>query len=374
MALTMARGHIGVDIGTTAVRAAEIRGTSQPTVARFGQVLLPRGAVVDGEVVDVGAVAQALTTLWKRAGFTSRDVLVGVANRRVVVRQLELPAMSREDLDGAIRFQAEEYIPIPLTEAVMDFEVVEEVTGPEGEALQRVLVVAAERAMIGPLVEALHLAKLSPQGIDLNAYPLVRALGHDEAVGDAEAIVDVGGGVTNVVVHQGGRIRFTRILPGLGGDAFTEALADAMGVDWDEAEALKLRASKQLAAHDDEDVDDDAAEEGADDDAETDTLGRAVTILSTVMTRFVGEVRGSIDFYTSQSDTMPLGRVILTGGGVLLGGLHEQVASALRVPVELGHPFDRTPVGKVRISPEQIPVAEPFLAVAIGLALGGLEH
>lgn len=427
----LGRGHIGLDVGTTAVRAVEIKGGERsPVVSRFGQVLLPQGAVSDGEVQDVAAVAEALTTLWKRAGFASRSVRIGVANRRVVVRQIEMPAMSRQDLEGAIRFQAQDYIPIPLPEAVMDFEVMDEFVGAEGDAHQRILVVAAERVMIDPLVQAVQSAKLDPQVVELNAYPLTRSLGAESAVAaDAEVIIDVGGGVTNVVIHQGGKIRFTRILPSLGGDDFTQAISDALGLAWEDAEALKMRASEVLRRRGEPDADDAEEPAGVEDEAPTEEpedapfwvggigpspqpdeetgveeppageppeLGtetveleepgpptpdlddaelveRTLDILESVSARFAGEIRGSVDFYTTQAGSLPLRAAVLTGGGSLLGGLIDQVGAALRIPAEPGSAFARVPVGKVGLSPEQIAVAEPFLAVAVGLALGGLE-
>ena len=421
------RGHIGLDIGTSAVRAAEVRGGQRPTVARFGQVLLPRGAVTDGEVQEPEIVAQAITALWKRAGFSSRTVRIGVSNRRVVTRQIELPAMAPADLEGAIRFQAQDYIPIPLSEAVMDYEVIEEITGAEGQALIRVLVVAAERAMVEPLLSAVRQAKLEAEVLELNAYPLMRALGSDMvSAAEVEAIVDVGGGVTNVVIHQAGKPRFTRMLPSLGGDDFTQAVAEALDLEWEDAESLKHRASSLLGRQlggepsaeplapftrpetepfatgtpEDEEAEEDdflGGLEPLDDEEPTDVLGarepeptfgqpeplstppvegdveRAAEILQTVLQRFVGEVRGSVDFYTTQGDALPLGHVILSGGGALLGGLSEQLSAALRVPVEVGRVFSRVPAAKVKLSQEEMAVAEPFLGVAVGLALGGLE-
>jgi type IV pilus assembly protein PilM len=416
-------------------------------VTRFGQVLLPRGAVVDGEVHEPDIVAQSIATLWKRAGFSSRRVRIGVANRRVVVRQVELPSMSREDLEGAIRFQAQDYIPIPLSEAVMDFEIIEEILSPEGQPLVRVLVVAAERGMVDPLLAAVRAAKLEPEVLELNAYPLIRALGSEEPVAaEAEAIVDVGGGVTNVVIHQGGKIRFTRMLPSLGGDDFTQAVTESLDLDWEEAESLKTRASPVLAARLGVEVDyqpyeappapeeedepflpeepepfvpeeppQEAPETTAFGEDQPDAFGvppetgigeettdlygkpptvtgpvdygydepragggddqieRVADVLESVLQRFVTELRGSVDFYTTQSEALPLSRIVLVGGGSLLGGLRSQVGAALRVPAERGAVFSRIPVGKVKLSAEQISVAEPFLALAVGLALGGLE-
>ncbi|MGH2758952.1 MAG: type IV pilus assembly protein PilM, partial [Actinomycetota bacterium] len=316
----MARSSIGLDVGSKAVRVAEVRyGGGKPILTRYGRALLPAGAVEHGEVQDPSAVASAITGLWKELGLKDRTVHVGVANRHCVVRVVELPVMSRDDLESAIRFQAQEHIPIALDEAVMDFEVLEQVKGPEGP-FQRVLVVAAERAAIDPLLAALTAARLEPQSLELNAYPLVRCF-NGRASASAHAIVDVGGDVTNVVIHHDGKIRFSRILPNFGGEDFTAAIAESLGVSRDEAEKLKRRISKK-----------------------SDSPATAVT--DRLLDRFVNEVRGSIEFFSVQTDTPPLEDIVLTGGGSLIAGLAERLSSAVGVPVNHGHPFDHVPVDR----------------------------
>jgi type IV pilus assembly protein PilM len=339
----MARSSIGLDVGSKAVRVAEVRyGGGKPSLTRFGRALLPAGAVEHGEVQDPAAVASAITGLWKELGLKGRAVHVGVANRHCVVRVVELPVMSRDDLESAIRFQAQEHIPISLEDAVMDFEVLEEIEGPEGP-LQRVLVVAAERATIDPLLRALNAAHLEPQSLELNAYPLVRCFnGYTDAA--AHAIVDVGGAVTNVVVHHGGKIRFSRILSNFGGEDFTAAIAEGLGIPRDEAEKLKRKSSRKVGSP-------------------------ATGVTDPLLDRFVNEVRGSIEFFTFQSGAPQLADVVLTGGGSLIGGLAERLSAALGVPVEHGHPFDHVPVDGADVSDKEMSIAEPFLGVAVGLAL-----
>ncbi|MGH7855932.1 MAG: type IV pilus assembly protein PilM, partial [Candidatus Binatia bacterium] len=242
----MARTSVGLDIGTRAVRVVEVRGSGhQRSITRFGRVLLPAGAVDHGEVVDPRAVTEAVETLWKRLRLTTKTVHLGLANRRVVVRVVDMPDMSREDLEAAIKLQAQDHIPIPLSEAVMDYEVLEDVMGAEGQRMHRVLVVAAERSCVDPLIEAVQAAKLEPSTLELNAYALVRSLGNGS--GRAEAIVDIGAGVTNVVIARDGQIQFTRILPNFGGDDFTNAVAEGLGVPFEQAEAIKRREAGDLA-------------------------------------------------------------------------------------------------------------------------------
>jgi type IV pilus assembly protein PilM len=396
----MGRRCIGLDIGSRAVSLAEVTtpgGT--PVVTRFGRALLPAGAVEHGEIQDPPAVASTITTLWKKLGLTGRSVHLGISNRRVVVRVIELPAMSKDDLESAIRFQAQDHIPIPLDEAVLDFEVLDEVQRPEGN-VQHVLVVAAERGTIEPLLAAMEAARLEASTLELSAYPLVRVFG-DKDSDSSRAIIDIGAGVTNIVVEQGGKIRFTRILPVFGGDEFTRAVSEALGISCDEAESLKRRASALLRTRDvthaharsrshagvrpsravpnEELVTSESGDVTGDPALHTNgstpaaQIEAAADAIEPALDRFVTEVRGSLDFYTSQPDAAELKKVILVGGGSLMGGIAERLGASLGIPVEAGNPFDRAPVGKIKVTPEEMAVAEPFVGLAVGLALAGVR-
>src|SRR3989442_6665671 len=170
---------VGLDVGTHAVRAVELTlGRDRPVLTGFGQVALPVGAVQHGEILDPGLVSASLRRLWAEAGFRSRRVIVGVGNQRVIVRHVELPRMSEADLRSAIRFEAESLIPIPVDEAVLDFQILDE--GPEttGNAMP-VLLVAAQREMIRTLLTAVEGGGLSATLVDVAPFALMRALPHD---------------------------------------------------------------------------------------------------------------------------------------------------------------------------------------------------
>jgi type IV pilus assembly protein PilM len=135
---------VGLDIGTSGVRAAELRlGRNGTTLERFGQVALPVGAVRDGEVVDPDAVGAAIRELWSSAKFTTKRVVVGVANQKVVVRQVDLPWLPAKELRASLPFHVPDYIPMPLDNAVLDYHPLEEVTDDNGARMLRVLLVAA---------------------------------------------------------------------------------------------------------------------------------------------------------------------------------------------------------------------------------------
>ncbi|MDQ4131405.1 MAG: type IV pilus assembly protein PilM [Actinomycetota bacterium] len=343
------RGVVGLDVGTHAVHVAHVtmqRG--EPTLVNFGGVALPRGAVREGEVIDVDTVAAAVRQLWSDAGIRERRVNLGVSNQRVVVRQVDLPHMDEQELRSALRFQVQEYIPIPVEEAELDFQRLDEFTGEGGARMLRILLVAAHREMIANHVAVATRAGLRPASIDLNGFAALRALVPDpETARGSEMLVDIGAGVTNILVHERGAPRFVRILV-LAGDDITEGLMSTLGLSFEDAEATK----HQVGLRGEGDPD-------------------AARVIEDRAGQFMDEVRGSLDYYLAQTGAAQVNRVILSGGGAKLAGLPDRLTAALRVPVEVGRPLQWLPVRGTVYGPEQLAEVEPVLATAIGLALEG---
>jgi type IV pilus assembly protein PilM len=344
------KARIGLDVGSTAVRAAELTEGSPPTVVRAAQVPLPVGAVENGEVRDVPAVSEALRELWTRGGFKSRKVWMGVGNQRVVVREIALPAMPEKELRQSLGFQVQEFIPMPVDEAVLDYHLIEE-NEIDGRQMIRLLLVAAQKAMVETLVAAATGAKLEPMGLDLVPFALVRAVGASgegmelESTG-GEAVVDIGAHVTNIVVHATGETRFVRILPS-GGRDITVAIARGLSVEDGVAERLKRGE----------------AVEGVDATPE-----QALEIAMQRATQFVDEIRSSLEFYTAQTQGARIDRVLVSGGGSKLEGFIQILRQRMPVTIEPGRVFSR--VGsQLSLSTDAQTEAEPVLATAVGLAI-----
>jgi type IV pilus assembly protein PilM len=347
------RHAVGLDIGTSGVRAAELSlGKGATTLERFGQVALPPGAVRDGEVVDTDAVAAALKQLWAQAKFGSKKVVVGVANQKVVVRQVDLPWMPVGELRASLAFQVQDYIPMPVEQAILDFHPLEEFTSDSGGRMLRVLLVAAARDMVDNVLEAVGKAGLRPSLVDLTSFAVLRSLYTPSALGavEAEALVDVGASVTNIVVHQGGVPRFVRILL-MGGADITDALADRLGVSTEQAEAVKQTTGLSTVP-------------GA---AEAHPANRAIEQTGGA---FVEEVRGSLDYYAAQPSAVRIGKVVLSGGGSRLGGLAERLSGATRLPVEVARPMSSLQLGRTGLTDDQLAYVEPMVSVPVGLAMG----
>jgi type IV pilus assembly protein PilM len=347
------RTAIGLDIGTSVVRAVELSfGRSGITLERFGQLVLPPDAVHDGQVVDGDAVAKALRKLWTATKLTHKQVVLGVANQRVIVRQLELPWLARSELAASLPFQVQDLLPMPVDQAVLDFFPVEDLTDSSGARTLKGLLVAAARETVLANVRAAELAGLSVQAVDLTPFAVLRSLGRQTgAEVETEALIDIGARVTNIIVHSGGVPRFVRILL-IGGQDVTDAVAEQLGVPLAQAEVLKQQAGRT------------GFEEGLQDVASS---------VAATAQDFVTEVRGSLDYYAASNPAAPIERLVVTGGGSRLDGILDRLAAATRLPVTAGDPMASVRIGDTGLDDAQLQFVTPLAAVPVGLALGAIR-
>jgi type IV pilus assembly protein PilM len=347
------RTAIGLDIGTSVVRAAELSfGRAGITLERFGQVVLPEGAVRDGEVVDPEPVVESLRQLWAATGFSHKRVVMGVANQRVIVRQLELPWMEQSELRDSLAFHVADFLPIPVDAAVLDFFPLEEGTDEGGARLLRGLLVAAARDTVLANVRCAERAGLSCQSVDLTSFAVLRSMGRQSGMDvETEALIDVGARVTNIVVHSSGVPRFVRIML-MGGQDVTDAVADRLGIPTSEAEAMKQQVALLGASEE---------------------FGAVSQAMTSTAQDFVDEIRGSLDYYGASTPSHPVERILLCGGGSRLDGLRERLASATRLPVVEGDPFTTMRIGSTGLDDDQLDFVKPLAAVPVGLALGAIR-
>jgi len=345
---------IGLDIGTTAVRAAQLDfgnggpGRSQPTLTRYAEVALPLGAVRDGEVTDQDAVVHALRQLWANGKFESKEVVIGVGNQRVVVRELAVPAMPLSQIRASLPFQVQELLPMSTDEALLDFFPTGEGDSEQGRVVHGMLV-AAVRATVTANVLAVESAGLKPTMVDLNAFALLRGMTRGEHQNRTVAVVDIGARVTNVAIVAHGVPRFVRTLPHGGQDA-TDAIARSMTISANEAEALKRQIGVGYAVGPE--------------------LQIAAEASSTLIRNLIEAVRNTFSYYTSNGPGAGIDLVVLTGGGAQLPGLGQFLSSASRLPVTLGNPLEAVQVARSAGGREAFAGHESLMALSMGLAYG----
>ncbi|WP_136520035.1 MULTISPECIES: type IV pilus assembly protein PilM [Cellulomonas] len=345
---------IGLDIGSTSVRASELEfgkgarsAGGSPTLLRTGHVELPPGAVRDGEVAQPDIVATALRRLWSQARFESKDVAIGVGNQRVVVRELELPWLPLGQLKASLPFQVHELLPMSTDEALLDYLPTAEGDGPQGRVVNGLLV-AAQRDTVTANVLAVEAAGLRPVMVDLNGFALLRSLARGDVARSTAALVDVGATVTTVVVVDHGQPRLVRFLP-VGGHNVTVAVAAAAGVTPAEAETLKQEVGIGVAP----------------------APGREAVVEAVTATvrSLVEAVRNTLVYFTSTNPGHGIEVMVLTGRGAQLPGFGQYLSSASRLPAILGDPLAGVRHGKA-VDRDALRGHESSLAVSVGLAYG----
>lgn len=313
----MARTVIGLDIGRTAVRAVELQSGRGSTLRRHGSVALPPGAVEAGVVTDPHAVTSALRRLWKEHRFSGRQVRLGVCSGSVLVRQIELDWMPPADLKRALRYQVADLLPVAVDDANLDHVHLgeHERTDPQTglpRRMVRILLVATARGAVDETVRAVQAAGLRPVTADLAPLALVRAAAaagsgvRDEAArAQAEAVIDVGSDKVAVAVHTAGVPHFVRVVPGIGGDMLTRALAESSGLAWDDAERTKRSGAADADPH-----------------------------VRAAVERLVEEVRATVEFHSATDPTHLVARALVTGSGGNHPGFLDACRRGLGVPVE----------------------------------------
>lgn len=339
---------VGVDIGSGSIRAVEVAGvgSKRPSVVRFFSLALPDGAVKNGEVIEVNTVAAALRQLWNAAKFGSKEVVLGVGNAKVLVRDLTVPKLGHDEIKESLPTHVQEMLPVPVADALLDFYPVSEGMSDTGPVVNGLLVAAIKDPVLAN-VKAVQLAGLTPVGVDLIPFALTRLTSPSRMIGNV-AHIDIGARTTNVIVTSGGVPQFVRIIAN-GGHDLTAALADRLDISEIEAENTKRSLGLGGVAV--------AAEQT-----------QAVAIIREVTGTLLTSLRNTLSFFANTRQNEPYSGIVLTGGGAQLLGFADALSEMTRIPVVLGDTF-----GSIDVSREASKGSQSQLGmnVALGLALGG---
>jgi len=388
---------VGLDIQPGFVAAVQAHVNGSIIAERAVSLALPADSVRDGEVMDEGAVSDVLRELFSGAGLSKR-VRVGVANQRTVLRTLELPPVTdQRELAAAVNFQAQDQVPMPLDNAVMDFHPLGIVDTPAGPR-QRVVLVAAQRDMIERLLAAVRGAGLTVEGVDLSAFALIRSLYRADPDQTGRVLYLNVDGLTNLAIADGTVCRFTRVV-GSGLEGMASEIAERRSIALTEARTLlatvdltaPVAAETSPAVAEEENAESDVRPRSSDEHAEAQSpedaeeSERAMsyeelaaiesasvpqapqsdadlwTVLENGIRDISGEVRNSLDFHRSQEGGGEVSHVVMSGAALDIPGFAEALQSSLGVPVHRG---------EVGLADEGLAeIASPHrLAIATGLA------
>jgi type IV pilus assembly protein PilM len=333
---------IGLDIGSTSIRAVEATRTKDRTVINnFGQAVLPDGAVVGGVIKDDKAVTAALRQLWTSQGFRTKEVSLGAAHQQVIVREVRVSNLPPKEMRQSLPFQVREVLPLPVDEALLDFYPLEK---PGRADTVRGLLIAVPREAVIKAVYAVERAGLHVAHVDLACFAALRAAAHLSA--DTEAVVDIGATATNIVIHTNGVPQIVRTIP-RGGADITRLMASRLDMSPAEAEVLKCRVG----------LSDDEGPESAE-------------VVAEAIRPLLNEIRSSLAYYESSHTDHRVTRLALVGGASLLPGLTQQLSDYLGVNAFLSDPLQRVSDSRRGGRHDILGRFGSSAAVSIGLMLG----
>jgi len=362
-----AKSMVGLDIGTSRVKLVELtaKGASVE-LTRAAVELTPVDVIRDGKVVQPEQVAVVIKKALAAGHFRPGEVVAAIAGQGVVVRHVQFPKMPEEELREALKWEGQKYIPFPMEEAVVDFEVIHGIADPEAANME-VMLVAAQRSIVDSHLAAIELAGLKVVAVDVQPFTVLRALRYEPlgaerpptAGNGIVAYVDIGAGTTDIVIAEGEILRFTRIVP-VGGYSFTRAIADGLSVGFEEAEQIKISEAR---------VYQDQSQLNA-----LDARSRAIADAVLDTAREIGtEVRRSLDYHDLQlqgrRDDAAVSRVVLAGGGSVLDGLDQYLQGELGLPTTMCDPLRNIAINPKVAAKLDLDKLGPMLAVGVGLAL-----
>jgi type IV pilus assembly protein PilM len=312
---------------------------------------LPPEAIVQGAFLNSGAIVDAIQEAMNSARIKSRQVAVAVSGHSVIVKKISLPAMTREELEESIRWEAEQYIPFDVNEVNLDFQILE---SGDDQGQMDVLLVAAKKDLIDDYVQVISEAGLVPVAIDVAAFAVENAFEANYEVGKQEtvALVNLGAQVVNISIVSGGVPCFTRDIT-TAGNQYTEEIQKALSISFDEAERIKL---------------------GGDSHSGQDVVPQEVEqAMQSVTETLIGEISRSLDFFAATSSDTRIERVFLSGGAARVAGLKNAFHERTGLPVEIMNPLARM-LSSGKFEPGYLEDVAPSLGVSVGLALRKLER
>ncbi len=336
---------LGLDIGSNSIKAVELDWRKKtPKLKLFGMIDLPPEAIVDGAFMDSASIVESIRSLVEGLKVKTKNVAVSISGHSVYIKTINVPSMSKDQLEESIKWEAEQQIPFDIEDVNIDFQILDVQSSPEQ---MPVLLVAAKKDMINDYTAVIEEAGLTPTVVDVDSFAIENAfnLGYDSPVDEVVALVNIGASVMNINILQGGTSAFTRDIS-IGGRQITEEIQKRLKMTYEEAENLKKKERDAGAQS-----------------------GEVEKIISGTAEQLATEVRRSLEFFAASSSFGEIKKIYLSGGCAKIKMLPSLIQERIGTPVEVFNPFTKIEYNLDDYSPEYVKEVGPLAAVAVGLAL-----
>jgi type IV pilus assembly protein PilM len=342
------KGLVGLDIGSSAIKAVELKaggkGGAEYQLTNIGIEPLPPEAIVDGAIMDSGAVIDAIQRLFAAQKIKTPDVCTGVSGNAVIVKKISLPQMSTDELSESIHWEAEQYIPFDIQDVSIDYEVID---GGGAGGNMDVLLVAVKKDKISDYTSVITQAGKSPQIVDVDVFALQNCyeVNYGSDPGRVLALLNVGASIMNINIVKGGTSIFNRDIA-VGGNQYTDAIQKDLNLSFEQAESLKRGGRVEGAA-----------------------VENLPPILQAVSENIALEIQKTFDFFKATSSEDRIDRIFLSGGTSKVQGLKDLIGERFDAGVEIMNPFNNVTYNPRDFDPDFISEVGSSAAIAVGLAV-----
>jgi len=340
-----ALNHFGLDIGSHSIKAVQLTGSlDRPIFVAAGQIESPTSSSEQIPSIDneqaIEAIAGSIKTLHKEAHFSTDKVIAALPESQIFTRVVELPSLKQAEIKNTIAWEAEQYVPVPMSEVRLDWQVL----GKVADGKVEVLLIAAPIALVESYLKMIRLANLTPISLETEITAVARSLVQRVEGTPSTMVVSVGASTTDLSIVNDGRISFTRSI-GTGGQALARGVAQDLGFEIDQAtEYMKTYGLDPTSLE-----------------------GKVMQAIKPIFDVIVNEIRRVLAYYSTKHPDEPVKRIVVTGGTAKLPGLVIYLAEALGLEVQVGNPWEG-----ISLPPQaakKLVSESTSYAVAVGLAL-----
>jgi type IV pilus assembly protein PilM len=340
----------GLDIGSSSVKMIELEGKlNNLSLVSLGFENLPGDTIIDGQIMELNVVSDVIRSVCVNHQVNAERVVTGVSGHSVILKNIALPPMSREELEESIDWHAEEHIPYDLADVSLDYQV----TSESADSMN-VLIAACKRERIDNIKQAIQLAGKTPVVIDVDTFALQNCyeVNYNPSDNDVVTLLNIGASTMNVNIVKGTRSLFTRDIT-VGGSQFTDVLQRSLGLNFQEAEAVKRGVIEAVEGIEEKSIE---------------------PLINNVTEIVAMEIQKTFDFYraTTEDNQTVVQKILISGGGSKLAGLAAELSARLELPVEVLDPFRNIKVDPKKFDPDYLSEIVPEMAVAVGLAVRGV--
>ncbi len=343
------KNALGLDIGSSSVKLIQLRESKKGIhLANFSMAPLPSEAIVDGALMNATAVVDTIQGMVSAQKLKTREVAVSISGHSVIIKKISLPAMTQDELDESIKWEAEQYIPFDVNDVYLDYQILQ--SRPE-QGQMDVLLVAAKREIVDEFTGIVKEAGLDPVVVDVDCFTIQNTfeVNYGFPPGEAIVLIDIGAATININVISNGITTFTRDIS-MGGNLFTEEIQKQLNVSYDEAEAYKLGGERGV-------------------DADSVVPQQVEQVMQAVSEQMASEIHRSLDFYLATSSEGRMSRVYLSGGTAKVPALGRTIENRVGVAVENVDPFRNVTVDPKLFNMDYINEIRPLASVAVGLGM-----